>query len=166
MKQEVKKDFKERPHYVASATNKKFSPKTFTGSSSVSSSYSNKSGKEFKEKDLKDVECFKCHKKGHYANKCREIKSKESKGVFKVRNMEEQSEVKSDDKVVRQIRMRYSDFADRNSDPFLRYWVLCYDLGPIRDPTKKAILQGFLLILVLISTLSPGIFTICWFVKV
>jgi hypothetical protein len=24
--------------------------------------------------DLKDVECFKCHKKGHYANKCPEIK--------------------------------------------------------------------------------------------
>ena len=35
-KPEVKKDFKERPHYVASATNKNFSPKTFSGSSPVS----------------------------------------------------------------------------------------------------------------------------------
>ena len=95
-KPKVKKDFKERPHYDASVTNKNFSPKTFSSLSPVSSSYSNKSGKEFKEKDLKDIECFKWHKKGHYANKCPEIKSKESKGVFKVRKMEEQSEVKSD----------------------------------------------------------------------
>ena len=43
-KPEVKNDFKERPHYVASAINKNFSPKTFISSSPVSSSYSNKSG--------------------------------------------------------------------------------------------------------------------------
>ena len=58
---EVKKDFKERPRYVASATNKNFSPKRFSGSSPVSSSYSNKFDKDFKEKYFKDVECFKCH---------------------------------------------------------------------------------------------------------
>jgi len=118
-KPEVKKDFKGRPHYVASATTNNISPKAFSGSSPVSSSsYSNKSGKDFKEIDLKDVDCFQCHKKGHYANKCPEIKSKESKGVFKVQKMEEESEVKSEDKVVRQIRMRFFNFADRNPDPF------------------------------------------------
>ena len=69
------------------------------------------------------MKCFKCHKKGDYANKCPEIKAKESKGVFKDRKKEEQSEIKSDDKVVRQISMSYSDFADRYTDPFLRYWV-------------------------------------------
>ena len=122
---------------VASATNKTNSRKTFSGSSPVSFSYSNKSGKEFKEKDLKDVKCFKCHKKEDYANKCPEIKAKESKEVFKDRKKEEQSEIKSDDKVVRQISMRYSDFADGYTDPFLRYWVLCYGLGPILDLTKN-----------------------------
>jgi len=66
----------------------------------VSSSYSNKSGKDFKEKYLKEVECFSCHKKGYYVDKCPEIKAKEAKGVFKFRKMEEQSETKSDDKVV------------------------------------------------------------------
>ena len=100
-KPDVKKDFKERPHNVASATNKNFSPKTLSGSSPVSSSYSNKSGKDFEEKDLKDVECFKCRKKGHYANKCPKIMSKEkSKGVFKVRK-EDQSDGKSVDKVIK-----------------------------------------------------------------
>jgi len=39
--------------------------------------------------DLKDVECFKCHKKGHYASKCPDAKSKDDKGVFKVRQLEE-----------------------------------------------------------------------------
>ena len=115
-KPEVKKDFKERPHYVASASNKIFFPNKFSGTSPVSSSYSYKSGRDFKERHLNDVECFKCHKKGHY--KCPKIKWKESKGV---RKMEDQSEGKSEDKVVRQIRMRYSDFADRNPDLFLRY---------------------------------------------
>ena len=45
-KPEVKKDFKERPHYVASATHKNFPSKTFSGSSPVSTFASNKSGKE------------------------------------------------------------------------------------------------------------------------
>ena len=35
------------------------------------------------EKDMRDVECFKCHKKGHYANKCPEIKAKDGKGSLK-----------------------------------------------------------------------------------
>ena len=39
--------------------------------------------------DLKDVECFKCHKKGHYANKCPDAKSKDGKDFFKVRQLEE-----------------------------------------------------------------------------
>ena len=32
--------------------------------------------------------------------------------------------------------MRYSNFADRNPDPFLRCLGLCFDLGPISDPTR------------------------------
>jgi len=32
--------------------------------------------------DMKDVDCFKCHKKGHYANKCPEIKAKDAKVAF------------------------------------------------------------------------------------
>jgi len=59
-KPELKKDFKERPHYVAAA-NKNISPKTFSGSSPVSSSYF-KSSKDFKEEYLIDIECLKCHK--------------------------------------------------------------------------------------------------------
>ena len=43
------------------------------------------------------------------------------------------------------------------------YHVLILDLFAI--PLEMVILQESLLILVLISTLSPGIFTICWFVK-
>ena len=55
VKPEVKKDFKERPHYVASASNKNFSPNKFSGTSPVSSSYSYKSGKDFKKRHLNDV---------------------------------------------------------------------------------------------------------------
>ena len=75
--------------------------------------------------DLKDVECFKCHKKGHYANKCPEIKVKDGKPPVKVRKMED-SGPKSDPeaKSVRQIRIRYSDIEEQNSDPFMRHWIL------------------------------------------
>ena len=54
-----------------------------------------------------DVECFKCHKKGHYANKCPEIKVKDGKI--------EDSGPKSDPeaKSVRQIRIFYSDIEEQ-----------------------------------------------------
>ena len=84
--------------------------------------------------------------------------------MVKVRKLEEKSEIKSDDKAVRQIRMRHSDFADRNLDPFLRYLALCNDLGPIHYLTKILILQESLLIL-LTSALSLEIYMICWSVK-
>ena len=41
--------------------------------------------------DLEDVKCFKCHKKGHYANKCPDAKTKKGKGYFIVRQLEEPS---------------------------------------------------------------------------
>ena len=39
------------------------------------------------EKDVKDVEYYKCHKNGNDANKCPQIKAKDSKGAFKVRKV-------------------------------------------------------------------------------
>ena len=53
--------------------------------------------------DLKDVECFKCHKKGHYANKCPDPKSKDRKGFFKVRQFDDPTIDKKDEKSIRQI---------------------------------------------------------------
>ena len=52
--------------------------------------------------DLTDVECFKCHKKGHYANKCPDAKAKDGKGFFKVRQLEEPSLDKMEEKSIRQ----------------------------------------------------------------
>jgi hypothetical protein len=68
-----------------------------------------KVGSTSKSMDLKDVECYHCHKKGHFANKCPEIKAKESKRVFKVRKVKEVDEPKPDEPGIRQIRFRYSE---------------------------------------------------------
>ena len=63
---------------------------------------------------IKDVECFKYHKKGHYANKCRDEKAKDGKGFFlKVRQLEEPSAEKKD--------QSHSDLNSADYDPFLRY---------------------------------------------
>ena len=85
------------------------------------------------EKDMKDVECVKCHKKRHYANKCTEIKAKDAKGSFKVRKVDDSS-VKEDGeaKVIRQIRIRYSDLNAEREDPFMRYWIILSNLGQVR----------------------------------
>ena len=64
--------------------------------------------------DVKDVEYFKCHKKGHYANKCPDAKEKDFKG-FKVRQIEDSSDDKKDEKSIRLIRIRHSDL---NSDDY------------------------------------------------
>ena len=50
-----------------------------------------KPGKFSVENDMNDVECccFKCHKMGHYANKCPEIKAKDTIGAFKGRKVDE-----------------------------------------------------------------------------
>ena len=58
--------------------------------------------------DLKDVECYKCHKMGHYANKCAEIKVKDTKGLLKVRKMEERN-IKEDPEK-KSIRINLSVF--------------------------------------------------------
>jgi len=57
--------------------------------------------------DLKDIECFKCHKKGHCANKCPDAKTKDGKRYFKVRQLEDSSVDKKDEKSIRQIRIRF-----------------------------------------------------------
>ena len=72
---------------------------------------------------MKNVECYRCHKKGHYANKCPEAKPKDSKGTFKVRKVEEPVADKAveEPKSIRQIRIRFSDLAADDNDPFIRY---------------------------------------------
>ena len=81
--------------------------------------------------DIKDVECFKCQKKGHYAYKCPDAKAKDGKGLFKVRQLEEQSAEKMNEKSIRQIRIRHLDFNNGYHD---RYCIKIYDLsGPACD---------------------------------
>jgi len=74
------KDKRDYPKSVAT-----FPTKTEANSTSgeTSSPY-NKSGTFGAKDDLKDVGCYKCHKKGHYANKCPEIKAKDTKGRLKL----------------------------------------------------------------------------------
>jgi hypothetical protein len=76
------------------------------------------------------VECYKCHKKGHYANKCPEIKAKDTKGPLKARKMEQgitQDDVEK--KSIRQIRVRFSDLESETKDPFMRFCVILSNLG-------------------------------------
>ena len=77
--------------------------------SEVSFAKETKESNPAKTMDLKDVECFKCHKKGHYANKCPDAKSKDGKGFFKVRQLEEPAIDKKDENSISQIRIRHSD---------------------------------------------------------
>ena len=76
------------------------------------------------------MECYKCHKKGHYANKCPEIKAKDTKGPLKVRKMEEgitQDDVEKS--LFFQIRVRFSDLESETKDPFMIFWVILSNLG-------------------------------------
>ena len=83
--------------------------------------------------DLKDIECFKCHKKGPYENKFSDAKAKDRKGYFNVRQLEDPKDEKKDERSIRQIRIRHSDNNSEYHDPFLRYWIMIYDLsGPAR----------------------------------
>ena len=43
-----------------------------------------------------------CYKKGHYANKCPDANAKDGKGFFKVKQLEEPSAEKKDEKPIRQ----------------------------------------------------------------
>ena len=104
----------------------RFTTKTPSGASFAKETKVSNCGKTM---DLKDVECFKCHKKGHYANKCPDAKSKDGKGIFKVRQLEEPTIDKKDEKSIRQIRIRHSDLNRSDPGPFLRYWINLYDLG-------------------------------------
>ena len=80
--------------------------------------------------DLKEVEWFRCHKKRHYANKCHESRAKETTLKFwKIDNSGPKSE--SEVKSVRQIRVRYSEIEDKRPDPFMRHWIILYNLEEI-----------------------------------
>jgi hypothetical protein len=95
----------------------------------ATSNASGKSGGFTKSMDLKDVECYHCHKKGHYANKCLDIKAKDTKGAFKVRKAEEE---KASEPTLRQLRIRYSDLNSSEEDSFIRHWILVLDLDEER----------------------------------
>ena len=64
----------------------------------------------------------RCDKKGHNANKCQEVKTKDSKGSFKVKSGEEPVSEKAVDetKSIRLIRIRFLDIYSENDDPFIR----------------------------------------------
>jgi hypothetical protein len=81
--------------------------------------------------DLNDIECYHCHKKGHYANKYPDIKAKDSEGVFKVQKAKEADDPKSDEPVIRQFGIRYSDIQNETNDDVIRHWVRVLDLGDI-----------------------------------
>ena len=70
--------------------------------------------------------------KGTLCNKCQEIKVRDGKPPVKVGKIED-SGPKSDPeaKSVRQIRIRYSDIEEQNSDPFMRHWIILKNLGQI-----------------------------------
>ena len=60
--------------------------------------------------------------------------TKEGKGYFKVRQLEEPSAEKKHEKSIRQIRIRHSDLNSGEYDPLLRYWIKIYYLsGPRRS---------------------------------
>ena len=62
-------------------------------------------------------------------------------GYFKVRQLEEPSAEKKDNKSIRQIRIRHSDLKSGAYNPFLRYWIKIYNLsGPVRDPAHPGYL--------------------------
>ena len=70
---------------------------------------------------------------------------KDGKPPVKVRKFED-SGPKSDPeaKSVRQIRIRYSDIEEQNSDPFMRHWIILNNLGQsdriLRDIWRKSLL--------------------------
>ena len=110
-KVEPKKEFfKPRKDFPAAVSNFKKGGENNSSAGAPFSGFKKSGSASSRGDDLKDVECFKCHKKGHYANKCPEIKVKDGKPPVKVRKMDD-SGPKSDPeaKSVRQIRIRYSD---------------------------------------------------------
>ena len=88
-KSEPKNDFdKDKRDYRKSVATFPKKPEAISTSGATSGPYK-KSGTFGGKDNLKDVECYIYHKKGHYANKCPEIKAKDTKGTLKVRKMEE-----------------------------------------------------------------------------
>ena len=69
-----------------------------------------------------------------YINKCPDTKGKEGKCYFKVRQLEEPSNDKKEEKAIRQIRIRHSELNRSDPELFIQYWIKVYDLaGPVRD---------------------------------
>ena len=118
MRLEPKKDAKDRSAHGPISRKQGISSKTLYGASFAKETKVSNSVKTI---DLKDVECFKCHKKGHCANKCPDVKSKDGKYFFKVRQLEESTNDKKDEKAIRQIRISHSDL--NRSDPDLSFDV-------------------------------------------
>jgi len=70
-----------------------------------------------------------------------DAKGKDGKGFFKVRQLEEPSNDKKDEKSSTKIRTRHLDLNRSDHDPFFRYWIKLYDLaGPVRDELHPAYL--------------------------
>ena len=117
-------------------------------------------------KKSEDMECYKCHKKGHYANKCPEIKAKDTKGPLKVRKMEEsitQDEVEK--KSIRQIRVYFSDLESETKDQFMRFWVILSNLGQENWCGNRGILWEYSWKQALTVTLFRENFMKHWFLK-
>jgi hypothetical protein len=99
-KSDLKKDTRDNPK-SADLKSKEKPGKHASGASNTHASRSSKLS------DIKDVECYHCHKKGHYANKCPDLKARDTKGVFKVRKVEKGVEAKEDEAMLSQIRIAF-----------------------------------------------------------
>jgi len=107
---EPKTEFiKEKKDYFQSVPSFKKKGEAKSSSGASFSGYK-KPGNFSVEKDMKDIEWIKFLKKGHYANKCREIKAQDTKVAFKVRKLDDSS-VKEEEEVksIPQICIRYWD---------------------------------------------------------
>jgi hypothetical protein len=72
------------------------------------------------------------------ANKCTEIKAKDTLGPLTVQKMEE-GNIKEDPekKSIRLIRVRYYDLEKDTKDPFIRYWIILSNLGQMRIGARE-----------------------------
>jgi hypothetical protein len=77
------------------------SPKCQKSTTGATYGVSSKAASVAKSNDAKDVEYYHCHKRGHYANKCPDLKAKDTTGVFKV----DTGDDKSTEPVIRHIRI-------------------------------------------------------------
>jgi hypothetical protein len=65
---------------------------------------------------------------------------KDSKGAFKVRKVEED---KPEEKVARQVRIRYADLNEESKDNFIRYWISVMNLGDVSHLGEHEGVRGY-----------------------